>query len=234
MCDAILVLGGGVRERGELPPWVVRRFDRALDVSDTAPIVCLSAATVHRLLPLNAEGYPILESVAGAAHLLARGVPPQRIQVEATSYDTIGNAELRKTIACRSRGLEEPDHRYIGVPHAPFESDLRMDLRHLTGKYRLRFEAAPDDGLSALLLQRRRDKEAAALRSLANVMNNAYPICRHCTGGFTPSTTRTLPKAGRIGELLRPNWSKSTNGDPARAPSTGRRPRASTAPPSES
>ena len=170
MCDAILVLGGGVREGGELPPWVVRRFDRALDVSDTAPIVCLSAATVHRPSPLNAEGYPILESVAGAAHLLARGVPPERIQVEATSYDTIGNAYFAKLLHVDPAGWKSltivTSEFHMLRSKAIFEWIFGME----PGKYRLRFEAAPDDGLSALLLQRRRDKEAAALRSLERVM----------------------------------------------------------------
>src|SRR3954447_13272365 len=76
VCDGILVLGGGVREGGGLPPWVVGRFERALEINSTAPIVCLSAGTVHRPPPLNPEGYPIMESVAGAAYLLGRGVPP--------------------------------------------------------------------------------------------------------------------------------------------------------------
>lgn len=169
-CDAILVLGGGVREGGELPPWVARRFDRALELSGSAPIVCLSAATVHRPSPLNAEGYPILESVAGAAHLLQRGVPPERIQVEATSYDTIGNAYFSKLLhvdpAYWTNLVIITSEFHMARSRAIFEWVYGME----PGKYALQFEATPNDGLSGPLLQRRRDKESSAIVSLHTVL----------------------------------------------------------------
>src|SRR4051794_28359732 len=96
--DGILVLGGGVQSDGTIHPWVERRFDRALEISAEAPIVCLSAGTVHRPPPVDGEGFPVLESVAGARYLLAKGVPSSRIQVEALSYDTIGNAYFTKLV----------------------------------------------------------------------------------------------------------------------------------------
>jgi uncharacterized SAM-binding protein YcdF (DUF218 family) len=176
MCDAILVLGGGVREGGELPPWVVRRFDRALELSSTAPIVCLSAATVHRPSPLNPEGYPILESVAGAAHLLARGVSAERIQIEASSYDTIGNAYFSKLLHVDPAGWRNltivTSEFHMPRSRAIFEWVFGME----PGKYQLRFEAAPDDGLSEHLLQRRREKEASALRSLQPLMQRIHDL----------------------------------------------------------
>jgi hypothetical protein len=170
MSDAVFVLGGGVRGGGELPLWVVRRFDRALEVAGNAPIVCLSAATVHRPSPLNCEGYPILESVAGAAHLISRGVPPARIQVETTSYDTIGNAYFSKLLHADPPGWHDliivTSAFHMPRTQAIFDWVYGME----PGNYRLRFEAAPDDGFSPELLQRRREKEASALRSLATVM----------------------------------------------------------------
>jgi uncharacterized SAM-binding protein YcdF (DUF218 family) len=176
MCDAILVLGGGVREGGELPPWVVRRFDRALELSSTAPIVCLSAATVHRPSPLNPEGYPILESVAGAAHLLARGVSAERIQIEASSYDTIGNAYFSKLLHVDPAGWRRmaivTSEFHMPRSRAIFEWVFGME----PGKYQLRFEAAPDDGLSEHLLQRRGEKEASALRSLQPLMQRIHDL----------------------------------------------------------
>jgi hypothetical protein len=170
MCDAVLVLGGGVRPKGELPPWVVRRFDRAVEVAGKAPIVCLSAGTVHRPPPLNQEGYPWLESVAGAAHLLARDVPPERIQVEAISYDTIGNAYFAKLLHVDPAGWRRlivvTSEFHMPRSRAIFEWIFAMS----PNGYDLRFEATPNTGLSGHLLQRRQVKEAEALRSLATVM----------------------------------------------------------------
>jgi uncharacterized SAM-binding protein YcdF (DUF218 family) len=119
---------------------------------------------------LNAEGYPILESVAGAAHLLARGVSAARIQVEASSYDTIGNAYFSKLLhvdpaAWRNLAIVTSEF-HMPRSRAIFEWVFGMEPK----KYRLSFEAAPDDGLSEQLFQRRRDKEASALRSLQPLM----------------------------------------------------------------
>ena len=181
MCDAILVLGGGVREGGELPPWVVRRFDRALELSSTAPIVCLSAATVHRPSPLNPEGYPILESVAGAAHLLARGVSAERIQVEASSYDTIGNAYFSKLLHVDPAGWRSlaivTSEFHMPRSRAIFDWIFGME----PGKYQLRFEAAPNDGLS--------ERSSAAQAREGNV---GYPIspardATHSRSALAPS-----------------------------------------------
>ena len=167
--DAVLVLGGGVREGGELPPWVLCRFDRALEVSGQAPIVCLSAGTVHRPPPLNSEGYPWLESVAGAAHLLRCGVPDDRIQVEALSYDTIGNAYLTKLVHVDPAGWR----KLVVITsefHMPRSRDIFEWVYGLTpGRYELTFEATPDTGIDARLLARRQAKEADALRAVQTV-----------------------------------------------------------------
>lgn len=175
-CDGVLVLGGGVRDDGELPPWVVRRFDAALELAGDAPIVCLSAGTVHRPPPLNGEGYPWLESIAGAAHLLKRGVPTHRVQVEAISYDTIGNAYFAKLLHVDPAGWRDlvviTSEFHMPRSQAIFEWVFGMDR----GRYTLRFEATADDGLSSVLLERRREKEAAALRSLRRVMERVRDL----------------------------------------------------------
>jgi hypothetical protein len=96
--DAVLVLGGGVREGGELPSWSRRRFDVALSLPSEAPIVALSAGTTHRPVPVGDDGLPIFEAVAGANYLLRRGVPGTRIFLEFCSWDTIGNAFFSRVV----------------------------------------------------------------------------------------------------------------------------------------
>jgi hypothetical protein len=170
MCDAVLVLGGGVRTGGELPAQVVRRFDRAIELARGAPIVCLSAATVHRPPPLNEEGFPWFESAAGAAYLLAKGVPANRIQVEALSHDTIGNAYFSKLLH-----VDPPGWRRVLVITSEFHMQRSRAIFEwvygLTpGRYQLQFEATPDQGFDPILVERRRVKEAAALRALEPIM----------------------------------------------------------------
>src|SRR5215831_15708372 len=96
--DAVIVPGGGVRQGGELSPWVKDRFDVAIERSGKAPIVCLSAGTPHRPNPLDETGRPIFEASAGAHYLLRKGFPAERIYIEAASWDTVGNAYFARTM----------------------------------------------------------------------------------------------------------------------------------------
>jgi hypothetical protein len=161
-----------VRAGGELAPHVQRRFDRALEVGGhEAPIVCLSAGTVHTPPPLNSEGYPWHESVAGAAYLLSRGVPSERIQVEAISYDTVGNAYFAKLLHVDPAGW----HDLIVITsefHMPRSRAIFEWVFGLTpGRYQMRFEATSNEGMPAVLLQRRTAKERAALEALQPTMH---------------------------------------------------------------
>jgi hypothetical protein len=155
-----------VRKGGELPPWAMARFDTALELCGEAPIVCLSAGTVHHPPPLNQEGYPWLESVAGAKYLLSRGVPASRIQVESTSWDTIGNAYFAKLLHVDPAGwrrlLIVTSEFHMPRSRAIFEWVFGME----PGRYHLDFVASPDIGIDPVLLERRRAKEAAGLESL--------------------------------------------------------------------
>jgi uncharacterized SAM-binding protein YcdF (DUF218 family) len=103
--DAVLVLGGGLRPGGALPPFVLNRLEAAQALAGEGPIIPLSAHTVHRAPPLDAAGYPVLESVVATKVLLARGVPAARIWAETASLDTIGNAYFARVIHTGPAGL---------------------------------------------------------------------------------------------------------------------------------
>jgi hypothetical protein len=145
--DAILILGGGVREGGELPPWAAARFDLALEMQSGEPLVCLSAGTTHRPPPLE-EGFPISESVAGARYLMLRGVAPDQIRIESVSYDTIGNAYFSRLLHvdpsgwCRLLVITSAFH--MPRTRAIFEWVYGFEK----GKYQLVFAESPDRGLT--------------------------------------------------------------------------------------
>jgi hypothetical protein len=167
--DAILILGGGVRQHGELPPWSRARFDLAIERRQGEPLICLSAATTHKPPPLE-NGFPVAESVAGARYLMRRGVDPASIRIENASLDTIGNAYLAKLIH-----VDPPGWRRLLVITSEFHiARTRQVFEWIygfePGRYELAFEASPNEGMSADGVRSRQEKEIASMRSVRSHM----------------------------------------------------------------
>ena len=165
--DAILVLGGGLREGGVLPPHARARFDLALATESGEPIAPLSAGTSHRPALLDSHGRLVYESTAGARYLVERGIPPQRIFCETTAYDTIGNAyfsrlQLTEPLAWR-RLLVVTSQFHMPRTEAIFRWIYSLDT---PAPYRLDFAASPDDGLGPAALSARLAREQASLHSV--------------------------------------------------------------------
>ncbi len=162
--DAILVLGGGVREGGQLPSWAAARFDLALELRTNEPVICLSAATTHRPPPLDSDGFPILESAAGAQYLIKRGVSPDAIRVENASYDTIGNAYFAKLMHIDPEGWR----RLLVVTsefHMPRTRAIFDWIFGFEPGFELTYHASADRDVSEEAQTFRRRKEAESLRS---------------------------------------------------------------------
>ena len=168
--DAVIVPGGGVRAGGELPAWVKNRFDLAIERSNTAPIVCLSAGTTHRPNPLDETGRVIFEASAGGQYLLRRGIEAERIFLEPASWDTIGNAYFARTIHTDPRGWR----KLLVITseyHMPRTEVLFRWVFGLVPEqgYSLQFEAVPDVGLRPELLEARQQRERSSLAALATM-----------------------------------------------------------------
>jgi hypothetical protein len=163
--DAILIPGGGVRAGGELPVWVARRLDLALDRANGAFLLPLSAGTPHRPPPLDAARFPILEARAEADYLLARGADPRRILIEAASYDTIGNAYFSRAIHAIPRGFE----RALVITSAHHMPRTEAVFRWVYGmeapgaRCALDFESVTDEGVDPEMLAPRLERERASL-----------------------------------------------------------------------
>ena len=164
MYDLIIVPGGGVRPEGTLPPWVRNRFDRALEIRQNEPILCLSAGTVHKPPPLDDKGFPILEAAVGAGYLLARRLDPASILTETASWDTIGNAFFARVLHTDPRSW-----RRLLVVNSAFHMERTQAIFRWVfslspdSGYTLAFETVPDVGAPEEDFERRRVRERLSL-----------------------------------------------------------------------
>lgn len=163
--DAILVPGGGVREGGELPIWVRRRFDKAIEIFDNEYIIALSAGTTLRPPPLDNSGFPVFESVAGANYLVNNGISPKKILIETCSYDTIGNAFFARVIHVDPRKFK----KLLIITsefHMPRTENIFrwvFALQPTFENYELNFLSVTDEGMDKTALVTRKTAEKVNL-----------------------------------------------------------------------
>jgi hypothetical protein len=163
--DAIVIPGGGVRAGGVLPPWMVARLDRAIQVAGDASLMPLSAGTPYRPPPIDERGFPIFEARAAAEYLERNGVDPRRILIEESSYDTIGNAYFSRVIhivpQAFRRVLVITSAFHIARTEAVFRWVYSLD----GGCCAVEFESVPDIGIEPEALEARIAKERTSLES---------------------------------------------------------------------
>lgn len=166
--DAVLVPGGGVYAHGALPLWTQRRLDYAINHHQGAYIITLSAGTTHKPPPLDPDRYPIFESVAAANYLTQKGISPEKILVETSSYDTIGNVYFSRMIHIDplhlKRLLVVTSEFHMPRTQAIFEWLYGLD--GLPQDYHLEFQVVTDEGIDVKLLDARRAKEAKSLKNV--------------------------------------------------------------------
>jgi hypothetical protein len=166
MYDALLIPGAGLLPDGELPPWVRARFDLAISLYQNEFIIPLSAGTIYKPPPLDRNGFPIYESVAGGRYLATHGISPEKILPETCSYDTIGNAYFARVIHVDPRGFER-----LHVITSRFHMErtkaiFRWVYGMPKGRYVVDFRETPDEGISAPDLQARVAKEKENIKHL--------------------------------------------------------------------
>jgi len=164
--DAILILGGGVREGGELPDYMKCRFDLALTRQSGEPIVPMSARTIHRPTILDSFGRLIAE-VAGARYLIDHGIRPERIFCENTAFDTIGTVYYSRVQITDPLGWRRlliiTSQFHMPRTEAIFRWICSLDA---PVPYHLEFAASPNVGLSEAALVARIAREQASLRTV--------------------------------------------------------------------
>jgi uncharacterized SAM-binding protein YcdF (DUF218 family) len=205
--DAVLVPGGGLRPGGTLPPFVLSRLDAARALAEEAPIIPLSAHTIHRAPPLDAAGDPVLEAVAAAKALLERGVPAARIWVETASLDTIGNAYFARVIHTDPAGVRRllVVNSEFHMPRTRVIFDWVFGLPPVEPPYVLDYHTVPDQGLTEVRIEARRAKEVARIedlrRTIPRITNLAalhrwlFTEHRAYAAGADPHTDAPPPEA---------------------------------------
>ncbi len=170
--DAVLIPGGGLSAVGEVTPWVQARLERAIALNPQPQFfIPLSAGTTHKPPPLDAHGFPILESVAAAHYLQRRGIEGARILPETVSLDTIGNAYFARVQHVEPLQLRRL-HMITSAFHLPRTQaivDWIFSLPPLVKPWELTFEAVPDVGMAEAVLQARRDRETASLKTVQDL-----------------------------------------------------------------
>jgi len=94
----IVVLGGGIDLKGNLPPHVYQRLDRAIELHQKLPGSKIVLTGKYSFL-YGAEKPPATEAEKMCAYLLSKKIPKKNILLEKNSKDTISNAYyLKKNI----------------------------------------------------------------------------------------------------------------------------------------
>lgn len=166
--DAILIPGGGLQSDGTPVAWAQNRLDRAIALYQGEFLIPLSAGTPHKPPPLDSEGYPILESVAGARYLLEHGIDARKVLVETCSFDTIGNAYFSRVMHVAPRQFRRllTITSAFHMPRTQAVFRWVYGLPGLPGDSVLSFDAVPDTGIPSAALEARRRKESARLEAL--------------------------------------------------------------------
>lgn len=168
--DAVLIPGGGLSATGMVVPWVQARLEAAIALAPPPQFfIPLSAGTTHKPPPLDAAGFPLLESVAAGHYLHRRGVAGAQILPETVSLDTIGNAyfaRIQHTEPLQLRHLHIITSEFH-LPRTEAIFNWIFALSPPATPYRLSFAAVPNVGLPAAVLQARRDREQASLARLS-------------------------------------------------------------------
>ena len=164
--NAVLIPGGGIKQGNDVPLWVKKRLDRAVEIHQDEYIITLSAGTTHKPLPLDRDGFPVFESAAGANYLIKKGVNPLRILCETCSYDTIGNAYFSKVIHVDPGGFR----KLLIITSAFHMPRTRAIFEWVYGlsspvdkEYELYFEAVSDEGMDKELLKIKIQREKERL-----------------------------------------------------------------------
>lgn len=167
--DLIIVLAGGLNEKGELHEWVIRRLDQANIIYKKykVPILCCGGGTYHKPPFINSSGFVVHESTECVNYLLQLGVNENMIYREWSSYDTIANAFFSLT----THICFNPNIKHIGIITSQFHMKRTKAIFNWiynldNNKYKLNYFEASDEDLDKNMLKCRKEREEKSLQNI--------------------------------------------------------------------
>ena len=112
----VVVLGGGIDLRGNLPPYVYMRLDKAYELYESMQATHLVLSGKYSFL-YHHKKPPVTEAEKMAEYVIEKGVPKRHVLLERRAKDTIGNAYYLK--------------KYIFLPRKQTEAAIVTSRFHL-------------------------------------------------------------------------------------------------------
>ena len=174
--DAVIILGGGVREDGTLPIWVLRRIKKAIEYQNkTRYFITSSAYTTNKKPVINKMGFPVNESVKMGELLVKAGIDESRILTERWSHDTIGNAYFTRLIHTDQLNLKKlliiTSEFHLPRSKTIFKWIFGLNNSFLK-PYKLDFESVSDSKINSIIIRSRMEKEKISLQKLFEIKKN--------------------------------------------------------------
>lgn len=147
MKDALIVLAGGVRADGSLPTIPQKRVETGVRLLEegVAPYIIMSGRYGFRLDHIQ-QVPPVSEAEAMGKFAISLGVPSERILLELSSKDTLGNAFFTKTLFLEPRGWKKVTvvTSDFHLPRTKYLFDLVLGPEYETDYISTPTEGAPE------------------------------------------------------------------------------------------
>lgn len=199
MYDAILILGGGLKEDGSPATWVRARLDKALELKDeTEYFMTLSAWTLHKETKMK-DGFPLTEAESMGEYLLSKGVDNSRLLQEFASRDTIGNAYFSRLLHTDPGNLKKLliVTSEFHMPRSKEIFEWIFNLEPLDFEYELDFLETENIGLDEKALVARVEKEQKSLKLVRENRKNITSLKQLHKWLFSVHNAYTIGKSPR-------------------------------------
>ena len=177
--DLIIVLAGGLNEKGKLHEWVIRRLNRSVELYKTnkCPILCCGGGTYHKSPFINEEGFVVHESTECVNYLVQKGIAKNDIRREWSSYDTIANAffSLTTHVFCNK------NIKNIGIITSEFHIDRTKEIFEWIynldiNSFNLIYFPVTDFGLDKSMLKCRKEREKNSKENVIKLKNKIHDL----------------------------------------------------------